>query len=151
MSEAFDLSNNNPLLSLYARNASILVFKMFGVAALTGKIRHSKKKFANIEDAKAIKGAQVDTADEDVERVRRAHLNDLENIPPFLCISFLYILTDPEPKLARNLFLGFTAARICHTLVYAVKPVRQPARGLCYGVGLAITCYMATKVIKHFW
>ena len=31
---------------------------------------------------------------EDVERVRRAHLNDMENILPFFCLAILYIFTE---------------------------------------------------------
>jgi len=81
----------------------------------------------------------------------RAHLNDLENIPPFLFVSFVYILTNPEYSWASTLFWGFTGARIVHTFVYAVKPLPQPARGLSFGIGLGITTYMAVQVLKHFW
>ena len=30
-----------------------------------------------------------------MERVRRAHLNDMENILPFLILGFLYMFTNP--------------------------------------------------------
>ncbi|CAB3367988.1 Hypothetical predicted protein [Cloeon dipterum] len=148
MSESFEFSRNNELLALYAKNASILVFKIFGVTALTARARFATRKFPSIEDAKALNGS-VGT-DDKIERRRRAHLNDLENIPSFLCISFLYLLTEPEPEVAKTLFWTYTGARVIHTLVYAVKPVPQPARALSFGVGLGITCYMAGKVLIHF-
>lgn len=83
--------------------------------------------------------------DEDVERVRRAHLNDLENIPVFLVAAGLYVLTNPCPTLALNLFRAFTAARITHTLVYAVVVVPQPARALSWFIGYGITGYILAQ------
>ena len=37
----------------------------------------------------------------DVERVRRAHQNDLENIPIFLILALFYVTTDPDPDMAK--------------------------------------------------
>ncbi|XP_059474210.1 microsomal glutathione S-transferase 1-like [Neocloeon triangulifer] len=146
----FDLSRDNPLFALYAVHATILVLKMFLVTFLTGRQRFSKKAFANPEDVKG-KAAKVKLDDPDVERVRRAHLNDLENIPAFLFVSFLYVLTSPDLGLATNLFRAFTIARIVHTFVYAVKPLPQPSRALAFGVGLITTAYMALRVLLYFW
>jgi uncharacterized MAPEG superfamily protein len=81
----------------------------------------------------------------------RAHLNDLENIPAFLFVSFLYVLTNPALGFATTLFRAFTIARIVHTFVYAVKPLPQPSRALAFGVGLLTTGYMAVQVLIHFW
>ena len=47
--------------------------------------------FANPEDAKDVPGSKVGS-DPDVERVRRAHLNDLENIPLFIAIAAVYMV-----------------------------------------------------------
>ncbi|XP_059474176.1 microsomal glutathione S-transferase 1-like [Neocloeon triangulifer] len=150
MGDDFEFSRDNSLLSLYACNAAILIFKMIWVTLLTSKTRISKKIYANPEDAKVSKG-KVLMNDPDVERVRRAHLNDLENIPAFLFVSFLYILTGPSYFVAFVLFWSFTAARILHTVVYAVKPLPQPARALSFFVGIIITFYMSVQVLKYFW
>jgi hypothetical protein len=49
-----------------------------------------RQAFANPEDASGVKGGKVMIGDPDVERVRRAHLNDIENIIPFvLLVSML--------------------------------------------------------------
>ena len=54
-----------------------------------------------------------------------AHLNDLENILPFLVLGLLYVGTGPSFSWARILFRVFTAGRFVHTLVYAVYVVPQ--------------------------
>jgi glutathione S-transferase len=55
--------------------------------------------------------------DEDVERVRRAHLNDLENIPAFLIAALFYICSEPDPTVALWLIRVAVTARILHTIV----------------------------------
>jgi glutathione S-transferase len=87
---------------------------------------------------------------EDVERVRRAHRNDLENILPFFVVGFLYVLTNPGQFLAINLFRVVAISRIIHSIVYAVIPLPQPARGLSFGAALAATVYMAVQVLFFF-
>jgi glutathione S-transferase len=85
-----------------------------------------------------------------IKFICRGHLNDLENILPFLAVAFLYILTEPSQFLAVNLFRTFTVARILHTFVYTIVVLPQPSRGLVWGVGYAITIYMAVVVIINF-
>lgn len=106
--------------------------------------------FSSPEDAKKIKNAKVKYDDPDVERVRRAHLNDLENIPAFSVAAWLFLLTDPPVLFAINLFRVFTLARILHTFVYAIVVIPQPARGISWGVGYGITIYMFVHALFHF-
>ncbi|CAD7091320.1 unnamed protein product [Hermetia illucens] len=94
------------------------------------------------------KKSKVKYDDDDIERVRRAHRNDLENILPFLTIGFFYCLTDPEPWLAINLFRLVGISRIIHTFVYAVIVIPQPARFLSFILALLPTLYMTLQVIK---
>ena len=56
--------------------------------------------------------------DENVERVRRAHQNDLENIPLFMVTGFLYVLANPSVDSAKYHFYGFALSRIFHSIVY---------------------------------
>lgn len=76
----------------------------------------------------------------------RAHRNDMENILPYFTMALLYICTDPDPTVARNLFRVAAAARIIHTLVYAFYPVPQPSRLLAFFTMFGITIYMAIVV-----
>lgn len=89
--------------------------------------------------------------DDKVERVRRAHLNDMENILPYLMAGFLYVLTEPNFYAATILFRVATIARILHTVVYAIYPIRQPARGISYGVHAFIMTYMIVAAMVHFF
>ncbi|XP_044728191.1 microsomal glutathione S-transferase 1-like isoform X2 [Chrysoperla carnea] len=140
----------NPIFRAWLFYNAILVLKMLAMSVLTAKQRMTKKVFANPEDAKGFKQAKVRFDDEDVERVRRAHLNDLENILVYFLASYLYIFTNPSAFVAVNLFRVYTLARIVHTLVYAVIPLPQPARGFSWGVGYGITIYMGVISLLNF-
>ena len=82
---------------------------------------------------------------ENVERVKRAHYNDLENIPIFMVLGrfsarnehfygkliirkyylktqqgLLYLLSNPSVDQAKYHFLGFTISRFLHSISYLV-------------------------------
>lgn len=80
----------------------------------------------------------------------RAHQNDLENILPFFVIGFLYLLTNPAPWLAINLYRLVAASRILHTIVYAVVVIPQPARFLAFVGAMMPTAYMTLQTILYF-
>ncbi|KAG5890852.1 hypothetical protein JTB14_016285 [Gonioctena quinquepunctata] len=121
---------------------------MIFMSFFTAIQRIKYRAFANEEDTKKL---QVKVkVDQNVERVRRAHLNDLENIPLFFFSAFIYLMTDPSEYVAKILFLVYTAARIAHTVVYAVVVVPQPARALSFGIGTLIIIYMTVRGIIHF-
>ncbi|VVC40312.1 Membrane associated eicosanoid/glutathione metabolism-like domain,Membrane-associated [Cinara cedri] len=130
--------------------SAILVLKVLAMALLTGKHRFTKKVFANPEDTIVNKKYKVKYDDEDVERVRRAHLNDLENIPFFIIACFGYLLTNPTVFIATNLIRLFVLGRIVHTIVYAVVVLPQPSRALAWFLGYGITIYMAAQVVLNF-
>jgi len=144
------LEVSDTVIASYAFFSSILVVKMLLMSFLTAKQRFANKSFANPEDVVLDKKAKVTTSDPDVERVRRAHLNDLECILPFFICGLLYCFTNPDAGTANLVFKIFTGARIVHTLVYAVFVVPQPSRAISWAVGQICTFYMAAKVIMHF-
>ncbi|XP_026727358.1 prostaglandin E synthase-like [Trichoplusia ni] len=141
------ISLQDPVVQSYMVYSAILAIKMFAVTFLTAKVRTSKKVFANEEDAKNYNG-QVKLNDPDVERVRRAHLNDLENIPAFWVLGALYLTTGPSAFLATMLFRLFTAGRIAHTVFYAI--FQSPARGLGFASAFLINIYMGLQVILYY-
>ncbi|XP_034233309.1 microsomal glutathione S-transferase 1 isoform X2 [Thrips palmi] len=150
MASVMDILNtDNPVFRAYVFYSCVLVLKLLGVVFLIGRQRYAKKIFSNPEDL-VDKKSKVVFGDADVERPRRAHLNDLENIPAFWITGLLYCLTNPSAYLAINLFRAFTFARIAHTFVYAVVPLPQPSRALSFAVGYAITIYMAVSTLLHF-
>uniref|UniRef100_A0A182JWQ1 Microsomal glutathione S-transferase 1 n=1 Tax=Anopheles christyi TaxID=43041 RepID=A0A182JWQ1_9DIPT len=142
---------NDDVFRTYIFWTAVLVVKMLAMSMLTGRQRFRKKVFANPEDIQPNKkGVQPKFDDPDVERVRRAHRNDLENILPFFAIGLLYMLTNPEPFIAINLFRAVAIARIVHTLVYAVVVIPQPARGLSWAIAYFATAYMGIKTALFF-
>ncbi|KAK4884415.1 hypothetical protein RN001_000686 [Aquatica leii] len=121
---------------------------MLFMSLLTVIHRLKDQAFVNPEDIVGL-NIKLKTS-ENVERVRRAHLNDLENILVFVMVSYAYIHTNPEIDTANMLFSMFTLARFVHTLVYSVYVMPQPARAISFVVANFITIYMTFKGIMHF-
>ena len=121
-----------PAVRLFTICASILTLKMILTAAAVGTTRVIKGVFISPEDY-AFAGKTPVGPDAQIERLRRAHQNDLENILPFFAVAFLYALTGPSQALAWWLFTVFTVARILHTVCYAMG--LQPWRTIAYEVG----------------
>jgi len=137
--EIFTLENE--AFKHFAIASSILVFKMLAMAPFTARYRFGTKTFSNPED----NGKKSVGKNEDVERVRRSHRNDLENILPYLSIGLLYLATKPDPTTAAYHFYTFTAARIIYTIAYGFG--LQPWRSLFWGVGYIDTLYLAGRVL----
>ncbi|XP_066291822.1 microsomal glutathione S-transferase 1-like isoform X1 [Branchiostoma lanceolatum] len=139
------LSFENPVFAAYAAYASLVTLKMFFVVGYTARTRWRVMVFANPEDVKGNKGAVARLDHPDVERVRRLHRNDLENIPAFLAVGLLYVLTGPSPGVALWHFRVFTAARCLHTVSYLAAV--QPWRALGFIAGILTTTSMAVQVL----
>ncbi|XP_017853196.1 microsomal glutathione S-transferase 1 isoform X1 [Drosophila busckii] len=151
------LTLENPVFCCYIFWATVLVVKMLLMSLLTAlqRFRYKllgllplalrRKIFPNEEDL-FFKNIEVQFDDPHVERVRRAHRNDMENILPYFIMSLIYICTNPTEAVACNLFRVAAVARILHTLVYAVYPVPQPARIIAFATMMLITFYMAAVV-----
>ncbi|KAJ8734013.1 hypothetical protein PYW07_014564 [Mythimna separata] len=144
------LTLDNPLVQSYIVYTAILALKLLALSPMTGMTRVARGVFANPEDAKSMKGGKVKYDDPVIERIRRAHLNDLENIPAFWVLAALYVTTNPAVAWATLLFRVFTVCRIIHTIVYAVVPLPQPARGIAFGIPLLISFYMGAQVVLYY-
>lgn len=103
----------------------------------------------NPDDVAFTKNGTVANNDPDIERVRRAHLNDLENIPIWYIVTALWLTTGPSTWLAGILIKAFVFARITHTVAYAVCPM-QPHRALSFFVGYSVTGYQAISTLLHY-
>ncbi|CAK1548527.1 unnamed protein product [Leptosia nina] len=143
------LSISNPVVQAFIVHSAILGIKVLAMSGLTAIARMTKKVFSNPEDAKFLKG-KVKFDDPTVERVRRAHLNDLENIPVFWVLGALYLTTNPAAAWAILLFRVYTVCRIVHTLVYAVVPLPQPTRAIAFLVPVVIKYYMGIQVVLYY-
>jgi len=144
MGQLFNLSN--PVFANYAFYGSVVVLKLLAMGPLTSIKRMVLGVFANAEDAKGFGAKKTILDNESVERVRRNHRNDLENIPAFLLLGLLYVATQPGPTTALWHFRVFVFSRIIHTLVYQLA-VPQPSRALAHTVGFFICVSMAVQVL----
>ncbi|ENN74663.1 prostaglandin E synthase [Dendroctonus ponderosae] len=143
------LTINNPQFATYLIVASLLILKMYGLILLTIFHRQKNKVFISEEDTKMRgDGGSVGTHP-DVERVRRAFQNDLENIPAFLFISLAYLFVGVANWAVHLLFYLFLIARTLHSLVYALYVIPQPARAICFCLGLLINCYLSFHVLVY--
>jgi len=126
----------NPAVRLFGVVYLILVVKMVIVGAYTSILRIGRKVYASPEDyAFQNLTRQVDQ-DADIERARRAHRNDLENILPFFGVGLLYALSHPSMTMARIFFIGYLLARVLHSVFYIRS--MQPHRTAAFGVALLL-------------
>lgn len=141
---------DSPVVQTYIVYSAILAMKMLAMSVLTGATRMRKGVFANPEDTKTKPGSKVKYDDTDVERIRRGHLNDLENIPVFWVLGALYVTTGPAAAMASLLFRLFTIGRMLHTFVYCIMPVPQPARAIAFGIPYLIMWYMGIQIVLYY-
>jgi glutathione S-transferase len=143
------LSFDNPVFATYAIAAAIALLKLSAQSWMTiHRLMAVGGGFASPEDARPgrfnpnPRPGQTDI-DEYVERSRRLHRNDLENLLPFLITGFLFVLTDPALWVARVMLFGFVALRAAHFYVYLTARSHEargtlftPASGIVIGMTL---------------
>ncbi len=84
--------------------------------------------------------------DERVERIRRIHHNDLENLPFFLAAGFLYVLTEPRLLLAQALLYGYVVSRLLHFAAYLTARTHD-TRATLWTVGSVILVFMTCRTL----
>lgn len=146
------LTLTNPVFVTYTIAASIMVLKVMLQGWITVvRMMSNSAGFVSPEDSKAgpanpkPRPGQLDLND-DVDRSRRIHRNDLENIPAFLAIGLLFVLINPPLAAAQWLLYGFVVARLLHTIAYSTAQ-RHEVRATFYSVGSLIVIAMAVWVL----
>lgn len=135
---------HDPVFQSYALAVAAIVLTLYGLAFRTVATRASRKVEVNAEDI-GTRGATLAPVEHpDVLRVKRAHLNLLENALPFFAIGLLYTMTDPNLTLARILFGGFVAVRVAHAFFYL--GAKQPWRTLSFATGALVNIVMVVQV-----
>ncbi len=147
------LSLQNPLFATYAVAAAIMVLKAASMSWLTVvRMMQVKGGYRAPEDIKKTPlnpnpdPKQLEP-NEAVERTRRIHLNDLENIPFFLAAGFLFILTDPSLLLARALLYGYVVTRLLHFAAYFTGQTHD-MRAALWTPGSLIILFMAGRTLQ---
>lgn len=141
---------DSELFAAFAFHAGLMAVNSLTKSFLTARQRFAKGNFISREDGRGKPELKIGTGvDDDVERVRRAHQNDIENIYPFLSLGFLYLFTNPTHATAQLCFRIFSGARLLHTFVYLCE-VPQPSRALAFFAGMGVNLFMGYKVLSHF-
>ncbi len=149
------LSLDNPVFATYLVASALLVLKVMGQGWITVyRMLKVNAGYASPEDIR--KGAINKDPDpsqleinEYVDRSRRMHRNDLENIPAFWAAGLLFVAIDPVLWLAQVLMYGFIAARLGHFWAYATQQTHE-VRATFYTVGSLIVIYMALHALWTF-
>jgi len=146
------LSMQNPVFVTYMIAASIMILKIMGQGWMTVyRMLKVGSGWASPEDLRPglinrdPNPEQLELNDY-VDRSRRMHRNDLENIPAFLACGLLFVAAGPSYLLANILMYGFVAARLAHALAYATRQSHE-VRATFYTIGSLIVIAMAAYVL----
>jgi glutathione S-transferase len=146
------LSLQNPVFATYVIAATIMILKAAAMPWLTVvRMMQEKGGFRSPEDLKKTPlnpkpdPKQLEP-NERVERIRRIHLNDLENLPFFLVAGFLFVLTDPSLQLTRWLMYGYVVSRLLHFAAYFTARTHD-TRATLWTIGSLILIFMACRTL----
>lgn len=146
------LSLKDPLFATYAIAACLMILKAVGMSWLTVvRMMQEKGGYRSPEDLRRTPlnptpdPSQIQP-NERVERVRRIHLNDLENLPFFLVAGFLYVLSGPSLTEARWLLYGYVVSRLLHFAAYLTARTHD-LRATLWTVGSLILVYMTIRAL----
>ncbi len=146
------LSFENPVFAAYALAASAMILLGIATAWITVvQMMRVKGGFRAPEDMRKTPlnpepNAAQTQPNEAVDRYRRIMQNHLENIPFFIVIGLLFVLTSPALVLAQWLFYGYAASRLLHFAAYASAQVHE-IRATFWTVGSVILIAMCMMVI----
>jgi uncharacterized MAPEG superfamily protein len=137
------------LLQMYAITAIVLALKMSAIAVVQGRARAAAGAVINPEDAAAFGGKVFPEDPEMVQRASRAWRNDLENIPIFLILAWIYVAAGLSVTAFVIYCAAFMAARIVHTICYinAIQPWRTAAFTAGAIVMLALIIHLFIGVV----
>jgi len=142
----------NPVFITYMIAASIMILKIMGQGWMTVfRMLKTDSGFVTPEDLNAgminrnPRPEQLEL-NEYVDRSRRMHRNDLENIPAFLACGLLFVAAGPSQLLANILMYGFVITRLIHTIAYTTKQSHE-VRATFYTVGSVVVIIMAVYVL----
>jgi len=146
------LSMHDPLFATYVVAATLMILKAVSMSWLTVvRMMQVKGGFRSPEDVRKTplnpepNPGQLEP-DERVERIRRIHLNDLENLPFILVAGLLYVLTGPPLLLARVLRYGYVVSRLLHFAAYATARTHD-TRATLWTAGSLILVFMSLRTL----
>lgn len=146
------LTLQNPVFATYVIAAALMVLKIMGQGWMT--VFRMMKSNAGLVSPEDLRPGPINRTPDPsqlelndyVDRSRRIHRNDLENVPAFLVAGLLFVATGPALWLVQVLMYGFVAARAAHFVAYATKQSHE-IRATFYTIASLIVIYMALHVL----
>jgi glutathione S-transferase len=145
---------DNPVFATYVIAATLMIIKMMGQGWIT-VYRMMKVGGGMLNPEDQAKGwanpnprpGQLD-ADDYVERSRRMHRNEMENVPTFLVAGLLFVWTQPVLWVAQVLLYGFVVTRLGHFWAYSTAKPHE-IRATFFSFGSLITIGMAVYTLIY--
>lgn len=147
-----NLSLQDPVFSIYAIAASVMILKAVAMSWLTVyRMMAEKGGYRSPEDLrKTLLNPSPDPAqlkpNERVERIRRIQMNDLENLPFFLVAGLLFVLTQPSLMAAQICLYGYVVSRLAHFAAYFTAQTHD-MRATLWTIGSLILIWMTASVL----
>lgn len=146
------LSIENPVFRVYLIAVALTVLKVMGQGWMTVmRMMKVGGGYASPEDLRPgpinrnPDPSQLQVNDY-VDRSRRMHRNDLENIPAFWAAGLALVAVDPMLWAAQVLMYGFVLARAAHAVAYGTAQSHE-VRSVFYTAGSLIVIVMALWVL----
>jgi glutathione S-transferase len=146
------LGLHDPVFATYVIAATLMILKAVGMSWLAvARMLQVNGGFRSPEDLRktplnpAPDPRQLEP-DERVERIRRIHMNDLENLPFFLAAGFLYVLTEPSLLMARVLLYSYVVSRLLHFAAY-LSAQSHDVRATLWTIGSVILLFMTVRTL----
>jgi glutathione S-transferase len=142
----------NPVFVTYMIASAIMIMKLMGQGWMTVyrmlKIGSGLASPEDLRPGPINRNPRPDQLElnDYVDRSRRMHRNDLENIPAFLACGLLFVAAGPSLLLANILMYSFVGARLLHGLAYATKQSHE-IRATLYSIGSVGVITMAVYVL----
>ena len=148
------LTFDNQVFRYYAVAAALMIVKMMSQGWITvyrmmkvnGGFRYPEDERKSLTNPHPT--AEQLLPNEYVERSRRMHGNDVENIPLFLIAGLLYVCTAPSEVVALGLFLIYVLSRFAHFWVVLTARSHE-ARATLWTVGSVVVYVMAGNIIWY--
>lgn len=143
---------NNPVFATYVIAATIMILKAISMSWLTVyRMMKVNGGFRAPEDTRKTAlnpnpSPEQVLPNEFVERIRRIHLNDLENVPFFLVAGLLFVFTGPSLLEAQILMYGYVASRLLHFGAYLTVRTHD-TRATLWTIGSLILIYMTGRTL----
>jgi glutathione S-transferase len=138
-----EISLSDPLIRTWAIAAALMILKTLAMAWLTVvRMMQEKGGYRAPEDLRQTRlnpapdPSQLQP-NERVERARRIHQNDMENVPYFIAGGFLFVLSAPPLWLAQVALYGYVLSRLGHFWAYATAQTHD-TRATFWTIGVLI-------------